>query len=118
MNVPLAAKVAFCMLFVPRSSLSGMNTVQAKFIDTFAGAESAKGYAADGGLATDHYVFNPYAVAVDSAGNGCIADTHNQTIRKISASGHSTTVPGNHSGRHNGVGNATDGKTVLKFLIV
>ena len=44
------------------------------------------GYGGDGGLATSAVMNNPFAVAVDHAGNIFIADTNNQIIREVSAS--------------------------------
>jgi sugar lactone lactonase YvrE len=53
------------------------------------------GFAGDGGPATSAQLNGPSAVAVDSAGNLYIADTSNNRIRKVSASGVITTLAGN-----------------------
>lgn len=62
-------------------------------ISTYAG-NSTTGYKGDGGLATNAELYNPEAVAVDSAGNVYIADTFNNAIRKVSPSGIITTFAG------------------------
>lgn len=49
----------------------------------------------DGGPAASAQLNFPSAVAVDSAGNLFIADSNNDRIRKVSASGVITTVAGN-----------------------
>jgi sugar lactone lactonase YvrE len=49
----------------------------------------------DGGPATLAQLGNPYAVAVDSAGNLFIADNQNAVIRKVDPTGTITTIAGN-----------------------
>ncbi len=55
-----------------------------KIITTVVGDGSAK-FKGDGGLATDASIMKSYDVAVDSAGNIFIADTHSHAIRKVDA---------------------------------
>ena len=55
-----------------------------KIITTVVGNGAAK-FSGDGGLATDASIRKTYDVAVDSAGNLFIADTHNHVIRKVEA---------------------------------
>jgi hypothetical protein len=52
------------------------------------------GFSGDGGPATSALLNEPYSVAVDGSGNLFIADTINNRIRKVSASGVITTVAG------------------------
>src|ERR1035437_10331608 len=52
------------------------------------------GFSGDGGAATSASLWNPWGVAVDSAGNLYIADTQNNRVRKVSG-GTITTVAGN-----------------------
>jgi trimeric autotransporter adhesin len=53
------------------------------------------GFSGDGGPATSAALAYPTGVAVDASGNLFIADTGNNRIRKVSASGIITTVAGN-----------------------
>lgn len=61
-------------------------------ITTYAGGVS--GYYGDGGPAIYARIFGPHGIAFDSAGNLYIADTGNNRVRKIDASGIITTVAG------------------------
>ncbi len=69
-------------------------TASTGVISTFAG-NGASSYIGDGSTATSANLFDPYAVAVDSAGNTYIADTVNNRIRKVIIStGIITTIAG------------------------
>ncbi|MBZ5630101.1 MAG: hypothetical protein LAO06_14675, partial [Acidobacteriia bacterium] len=70
-------------------------------ITTVAG-NGTPGYSGDNGPATSAELFDPYGVAVDSAGNLYIADQRNQRIRKVDASGTITTVAGTGTEGYNG----------------
>ncbi len=61
-------------------------TVSTGIITSIAGS-ATQGFSGDNGPATSAQLSNPTGVAVDSAGNVYIADTNNQRIRKVSASG-------------------------------
>ncbi|MGH2691416.1 MAG: Ig-like domain-containing protein [Actinomycetota bacterium] len=65
-------------------------------ITTIAGTGTA-GFSGDGGQATSAQLFNPYDVAVDSAGNVYVADTFNHRVRKVDPGGTITTVAGTGS---------------------
>ncbi|MDA0744993.1 MAG: cohesin domain-containing protein [bacterium] len=54
-----------------------------------------KGYAGDGGPATDAQLDYPAAIAIDAGGNVYIAELGNKRVRKIDTSGRITTVAGN-----------------------
>jgi sugar lactone lactonase YvrE len=60
-------------------------------VSTVAGNGTA-GYSGDGGSATAAQLNNPWAVAVDAAGNLYIADYSNNVIRKVDGSGNISTV--------------------------
>jgi hypothetical protein len=52
------------------------------------------GFSGDGGPATAALLASPFGVAVDASGNLFIADSNNDRIRKVSASGIITTIAG------------------------
>lgn len=64
-----------------------------QIITTVAGT-SQQGFSGDGGPAVQARLNQPAAVAVDAQGNLYIADTGNNRIRKVDASGNITTVVG------------------------
>ncbi|GAB3625896.1 Serine/threonine-protein kinase PknD [Pandoraea terrae] len=63
-------------------------------ITTMAG-NGTRGFSGDGGAATSAQLASPEGVAVDAAGNVCIADRDNLRIRKVGTSGTITTIAGN-----------------------
>jgi sugar lactone lactonase YvrE len=75
-------------------------------VTTLAGAAATPGSADGPGPAARFY--NPGGVAVDASGNVYVADTYNDTIRRISASGQVTTLAGQAGspGYQDGAGNA------------
>ncbi len=83
-----------------------------QIITTVVGDGAAK-FKGDGGLATDASIMKSYDVAVDSAGNLFIADTHSHCIRKVDATtGIINTVvgQGGQAGFEGDGGLATDAK--------
>lgn len=62
-------------------------------ISTFAGG-SSQGFSGDGGQAASASLDYPLSVCVDAAGNVYIADTGNDRIRKVNASGVISTIAG------------------------
>jgi len=96
LNLPAGVFVdGFGNIFVADTS----NNVVRKFtvggnIATVAG-NSTTGFSGDGGPATKAQLYNPAGVFVDTSGNLFIADTGNQRIREVSASGTITTIAGN-----------------------
>ena len=62
-------------------------------ITTIAGT-GERGFAGDGGPATQARLYHPSGVAVDRAGNLYIADSGNHRIRRVSQSGTITTIAG------------------------
>lgn len=77
-------------------------------INTIAGLGGLLGYSGDGGPAVNAQLYNPYAVAVDPAGNVFIADEGNCRIREINVvTGIITTVAGTGACGFTGDGLAT-----------
>jgi sugar lactone lactonase YvrE len=77
----------------------------AGIIMTMAG-NGTGGYAGDGSAATDAKLNYPYGVAVDASANVYIADSSNNRVRMVSASGIITTVAGNGACCFSGDGGA------------
>lgn len=65
-----------------------------RVITTVAG-NTTPSWSGDGGQASAAQLGNPYAVAVDGAGNEYVADNQNNVIRKITPAGVISTVAGN-----------------------
>jgi uncharacterized protein (TIGR03437 family) len=74
-------------------------------ISTIAG-NGGLSYSGDGGPATSAQLNAPEGVAVDSSGNFYIADTFNNVVRKVSASGAISTFAGNGTAGYGGDGGA------------
>ena len=81
-------------------------TVVTAEVSTFAGKPGPQGYS-DGAPRTARFDA-PAGIAVDPSGNVYVADTYNNTIRKISADGSVTTLAGTAkaAGSADGTGNA------------
>jgi uncharacterized protein (TIGR03437 family) len=71
--------------------------VSASGIITTVAGNGTAAFSGDGGPATSASLGGPYGVAVDAGGELFIADTYNNLIRKVSASGIITTVAGGGS---------------------
>ena len=84
---------------------SGNNCVRevtaAGVISTVAG-NGTPGFSGDGGLAASAQLQNPSGVAVDASGNIYIADTNNNRVRKVTASGTITTIAGSGVAAYSG----------------
>ncbi len=84
-------------------------------IATVAGNGTA-GYAGDGGTGTAAELDAPFGVTVDAAGDLFVADTANEVIREVTASGTISTVAGNgHSGYSGDGGPATSAALQTPF---
>jgi uncharacterized protein (TIGR03437 family) len=79
--------------------------VTASGIITTVAGSGTQGFSGDGGSATSATLNGIGAVAVDASGNLFIADTGNNRIRKVSASGIITTVAGNGASTPGDLGN-------------
>ncbi|HMD70890.1 MAG TPA: hypothetical protein VKF41_06075 [Bryobacteraceae bacterium] len=73
-------------------------------IATVAGSSNLGGNTGDGGPATSATMRGPSGVTVDSAGNLYIADTNNNTVRRVDTNGVISTVAGNGTAGYNGDG--------------
>src|SRR6266436_1768664 len=61
---------------------------------TFITIAGHAGFGIADGTASAAQFYNPFGVAADSAGNVYVADTYNQTIRKVTPTGMVTTLAG------------------------
>jgi trimeric autotransporter adhesin len=95
-------------LFIADFYNNRIRTVSSSGIITTIAGNGAAGSIGDGGKAISAQLHEPFAIAIDSAGNFFIADFLNNRIRKVSSSGIITTVAGNgYSGYGGDGGQAT-----------
>src|SRR5262249_8367270 len=108
-------------LFIPDQDSNRVRRVDAVtgIITTVAGT-GIPGFAGDGNLAVNAKLLLPSAVAVDAAGNLFIADTANNSIRKVDAKTRIiTTVVGNGMEGYNGDSRpATSASIDLPFTVI
>lgn len=91
-------------LFIADSLNNRIRKVDINGIITTVAGTNTFGYSGDGGLAVVAKLRNPSAVTVDGFGNLFIADTDNNRIRKVGASGIITTIAGNGTAGYAGDG--------------
>ncbi len=84
-------------LYIADSGNHVVRVVSGGNISTFAGTAGTPGFAGDGKAATSAQLNNPSALAVDSSGNVYIADSSNNVVRMVNASGIISTFAGNNS---------------------
>lgn len=95
-------------VYIADSANQVVRRVTGGTITTIAGLGGLAGYSGDGGPAANAQLYNPYAVAVDPAGNVFIAEYTNCRIREINAvTGIITTVAGTGGCGFTGDGLAT-----------
>ena len=96
LDLPTAVSVdASGNLFVADTNNQRIRRISAGVITTVAGS-GQQGFGGDGGVATAALLDSPMGIAVDPAhpGSFYIADTHNQRIRLVDASGNISTTAG------------------------
>jgi hypothetical protein len=91
-------------LFIADTDNNCIRKVDPYGIITTVAGNGNPGYSGDGGAATNAALDEPYGVAMDKAGNLYIADTDNNCIRKVDATGTITTVAGNGEAGFSGDG--------------
>jgi hypothetical protein len=91
---------------VSLSQITISESIFGLYFGTLAGVAGSSG-SSDGTGSTARFNF-PYSIAIDTAGNVYVADTYNQTIRKITNAGVVTTLAGSagNAGSTNGTGSA------------
>jgi uncharacterized repeat protein (TIGR01451 family) len=106
-NYPNGVAVSGTTVYVADSTNNMIRKITSTgAVTSFAGTAGVFGSADGTGSAARFYY--PYGVAADKAGNVYVADTSNNTIRKITSAGVVTTLAGTPgvSGSANGTGNA------------
>jgi sugar lactone lactonase YvrE len=79
---------------------------------TIVAGNGGRGYAGDGGAATNASLYYPQGLALDAAGNLYIADWDNQRVRRVDTNGFITTVAGS-----GGLGYSGDGGSALSATL-
>lgn len=105
-------------LFIADTSGFRIRKVDASGVITTVAGNGLCCFGGDGGPATSARLFLPQDVAVDGAGNLFIADTDNNRIRKVDASGLITTVAGNGDSTSTGDGGPATDASLTKPLDV
>jgi sugar lactone lactonase YvrE len=105
------------MMLLAVSTAPAQASYEPYAITTLAGSAGAIGSANGTGSAARFY--DPVGVALDSSGNAYVADSNNQTIRKITSSGVVTTLAGlaGTPGSVNGTGSAARFSTPIGVAV-
>jgi sugar lactone lactonase YvrE len=114
LNYPLGAVVdAAGNLYIADTFNSRIRKVNPSGIISTVAGNGERGFSGDGGPATSALLYWPYGVAVDAAGYLYIADTYNNRIRKVGASGIISTVAGNGAYKFAGDGGPATGASLV-----
>ena len=97
---------AFGNLFIADAQNNRIRKVATNGIITTVVGTGSSGFFGDNGSATSATINNPMGVAVDSSNNLYIADSGNNRIRKVNASGIITTFAGTGTSGYSGDGGA------------
>jgi sugar lactone lactonase YvrE len=89
-------------LYIADAGNNVIRKINASGIITTVAGNNAEGYSGDNGAATNATLYTPTGVAVDSTGNLYIADSNNQRIRRVNASGTITTIAGDGTAGYTG----------------
>ena len=81
-------------LYIADTSNHRIRKVDSAGVITTVAGDGTQGFGGDSGAATAAQLNDPYGVALDGSGNLYIADTDNERIRKVDASGVISTVAG------------------------
>src|SRR5436309_2484686 len=93
MNLPVTRCAIYTLFFAFLCVVFPYDIFGQLTISTYAGT-GVPAYGGDGGPSTAAVLNNPYAVAVDNAGNVLIADYANNRIRKVDTFGNIYTIAG------------------------
>lgn len=94
------------------SESSRVRKVDSNGIITTVAGTGSSGYSGNGGAATSASLSLPYGIAIDPADNLFIADSSNNAVRKVDASGIITTVAGTGASGFSGDGGAATSATL------
>ena len=108
LSLPTGMAYAGGKLYIVDSANNVVRVISNGVISTFAGTAGTAGFSGDGKAANSAELNHPSGVAADSNGNVYIADTGNNVIRQVNASGIINTFAGNFSmgGGYSGDGGA------------
>ncbi|HKO17279.1 MAG TPA: NHL repeat-containing protein, partial [Acidobacteriaceae bacterium] len=115
-QLPLALPCAIAFdqqgnLYVADAAAHVVREVSSAGAVSIVAGTGVQGFAGDGGQATAAQLDSPMGLAVDASGSLYISDTHNQRIRKISATGVITTIAGTGAAGFSGDGGSAKAAT-------
>ena len=99
-------------LYLADTGSNRLRKVDAASVITTLAGTGESGYGGDGGPATEALLSEPRGVAVDTAGNLYVADSGNDRVRKIDASGTITTLAGTGESGYGGDGGSATGASL------
>jgi len=107
LNQPTGVKVdALGNIYIADMSNCAIRKVDKSGIITTIAGNGTVGSSGDGGAATSAQLNYPVGIEIDAQGNIYIADTYNNTVRRVDTSGIITTIAGNGTAGYSGDGGA------------